>query len=429
MFYKFIFKIGQSFRNPSLKKWLKFLKKTEKWSSLELYEYQLKKLQELVQLAYKQSYYYKYKLDEVGINPSDIKTLDDIQKLPILSKEDLIKNKSTITTNIKFKKVFKASTSGSTGQSLNFLREESADSFNRAAIFRGYSWYKVNPWELNGYFWGYNLSLFKRLKFKLLDKIQHRFRIFTFNEKPLRKFNKKLKKASYLHGYSSMIYEVAKFINKNGLSKPFHLKMIKGTSEKIFDSYQIEIKNAFGIKMISEYGAAETGIIAFECTNGNMHINMEGVLVEEIANEIVITNLQMTSFPVIRYKLGDYIKLAPKEKKCSCGMNHLIIEEITGRVGVVIFGLKNSYPSLYIYYIFKNLGIENSLFLTYQVVQKTKGNLIFKIEETLDKRSLLLLKKEIIKHFKQDVTFKIIDNQKINSSKKQKSKSFISEII
>ena len=100
------------------------------------------------------------------------------------------------------------------------------------------------------------------------------------------------------------------------MSKPAHIKMIKGTSEKYSINYQEEVKKAFGTKIVSEYGATESGVIAFECPEGNMHINMEGVLVEEIENEIVVTNLQMTSFPLIRYKLGDYIQLAPESKQC-----------------------------------------------------------------------------------------------------------------
>jgi len=429
VFYKLIFNIGKKLRNPSLERWFQFLKKSEKWSLKELEVYQLKKLQKLVKIADKQSGYYKQRFDETRINLTEIKTLEDIQKLPILTKSDLIKNKSTIQTSIQFKKVFKANTSGSTGQSLNFLRNESADSFNRASIFRGYSWYNVKPWELNGYFWGYNLSLFKRLKLKILDKIQHRFRIFSFEEKPLLKFIKNLKRASFLHGYSSMIYEVAKYINKNNLSNHFKLKMVKGTSEKIFDSYQNEVKKAFGLKMISEYGAAETGIIAFECYKGNMHINMEGVIVEEIDNEIVVTNLQMTSFPVIRYKLGDYIKLAPKNKKCSCGMNHLIIEEVTGRVGTLIYGNSATYPSLYFYYIFKNLGNQHQLFLTYQVVQKLKGELLFKIEQNLADKDLRNLEKEIKKYFKNDISYSIKTNQNLTfNNNNKKLQSFITLI-
>ena len=82
--------------------------------------------------------------------------------------------------------------------------------------------------------------------------------------------------------------EIAQKVNSQQFIKPLNLKMVKGTSEKIYERYQDEIKKAFGQKMISEYGAAETGIIAFECPSGNMHINMEGVIVEEINEEIII---------------------------------------------------------------------------------------------------------------------------------------------
>ena len=93
-----------------------------------------------------------------------------------------------------------------------------------------------------------------------------------------------------------MIYEVAKYINSLKVKPKFNLKLIKGTSETILPQYKTEIKNTFGIQIVSEYGATESGIIAFECPHGKLHINMEGVIVEEIDNEIVVTNLQMTSF-------------------------------------------------------------------------------------------------------------------------------------
>src|SRR5690606_11264256 len=147
-------------------------------------------------------------------------------------------------------------------------------------IFRGYSWYDIKPWERNGYFWGYNLDKSALIKIKILDFFQNRFRLFSYEDSEVLNFVKKLKKAKYLHGYSSMIYEVAKIINAKGLSANYKLKMVKGTSEKIYDSYQKEVEKAFGLKIISEYGSAEGGLIAFECVEGNMHINVENVIVE-----------------------------------------------------------------------------------------------------------------------------------------------------
>jgi phenylacetate-CoA ligase len=179
--------------------------------------------------------------------------------------------------------------------------------------------------------------------------------------------------------------------------------------------------------MISEYGAAETGIIAFECPKGKMHLNMEGVIVEEIDHEIVVTNLQLQAFPIIRYRLGDYIKLAPKTATCECGMQHEIIEEVTGRIGQSVYGKNNSYPSLYFYYIFKNLATNHGLLLTYQVVQEEKGKLNFLIEQPLDNRQLIALENEIVVYFKEDMEFKIDHTQKLTAPNK-KLKSFISNI-
>ncbi|MDT8417729.1 MAG: phenylacetate--CoA ligase family protein [Lutibacter sp.] len=425
--FKEIFKIGQRLRNPSIATWFRFLKASEKWPLASLEAYQLQKLQELVVVAYENSVFYKNSFEVLGIKPSDIQSLEDLKKLPVTTKSDLLVYNKEIHTNLKFRKLFQANTSGTSGESLKFNREESADSFNKASAYRGYSWYNVNPWERNGYFWGYNFSEMAVLKIRILDSLQNRFRIFNYRKESIDFFIKKLKNAKYLHGYSSMVYETAKIINSLNLERPTNLKMVKGTSEKIFEAYQEEIQQAFGQRMISEYGAAETGIIAFECPKGKMHLNMEGVIAEEIDHEIVVTNLQMHAFPIIRYRLGDYIKLAPKTTKCECGLQHLILEEVTGRIGQTVYGKNNTYPSLYFYYIFKNLATKQGLLLTYQVVQEEKGKLIFLIEQPLDSRQLISLKNEIAVYFKDDMEFTIDHTQSITAPDK-KLKSFISNI-
>lgn len=425
MLYKLLFKLGERLRNPSIRKWFAFLKASEKWSIEQLESYQLEQLKELITFAKANSEYYKDKLKNIDVTA--FTSLDDIKKLPVLSKTDVIEHNEVIHTKHTFKKVFTATTSGSSGDPLVYKREEEADSFNRASIFRGYSWHNVQPWERNGYFWGFDFSGFKRFKISLLDALQNRFRVFDYKEKAFNQFVKKLQKATYIHGYSSMIYQSAKLINDKKLPKPKHLKMVKGTSEKIYDSYKEEIKKAFGVPIISEYGAAETGIIAFECTEGNMHINMEGVIVEEINHQIVVTNLQMKTFPIIRYELGDYISLASENEVCSCGKSHRILEEVTGRIGENVYGKKEIYPSLYFYYIFKNLGKKHNLKLTYQIVQKEKGILIFNLKETLTNKQEQLLKQEIHNYFNDDITYNIYQNVK-KTVVKGKTKSFISYI-
>ncbi|MDC0324451.1 hypothetical protein OAL42_00125 [Akkermansiaceae bacterium] len=261
-----------------------------------------------------------------------------------------------------------------------------------------------------------------------MDTFQNRFRVFSYSDKDLKIFIQKLQNAKYLHGYSSMIYEIARIINKNRIeTSSLNLKMIKGTSEKIHQHYHNEVIQAFGQKIISEYGAAEAGIVAFECPFGSMHLNMEGCIVEDDNGEILVTNLNSYSFPIIRYRLGDSIQLEDEKFKCKCGMEHRVLREITGRVGKRIFGKSITYPSLTVYNIFKNLYLDAGLAINGQFVQKTKGHLLVKVEQALTSEEKALINQEMNSYFKHDMDWQIEENSKIHT-RDSKRTDFLSYI-
>jgi len=418
-----LYHLGVRMRNKMIFANYEFLMKTQYWERDELLAYQYNKIRMLLDHATRNSDYYKKNANQYDL--SKIKSLSDVSLLPVLTKEELLANSKIIQVRDLKEKMYYSETSGSTGRPLIFFRNQDWDAWHNASVFRGMAWYGIKPWEKNGYLWGYNFSPLQRIKTILFDKLQNRFRLFSYKEKEIAAFCDKLKNARYLNGYSSMIYEIAKYLNRHPeVKRKVKLKLIKGTSEKIHDSYQKESVLAFGRKIVSEYGSAEGGIIAFECEEGNMHINMETVFVEEIDSEIVVTNLVSKSFPIIRYKLGDYISL-DKVTKCPCGRESYIIKDVTGRVGKNIVGITNNYPSLTLYYIFKNLAINKKMVFNYQVVQKKKGELLFKLEQRPNKFELLALTSEIKKYFKNDimVTFQTGVVLKI---KQAKQKDFIS---
>ena len=88
---------------------------------------------------------------------------------------------------------------------------------------------------------------------------------------------------------------------------------------------------------------------------------------------------------------------------------------------------KNTYPSLTFYYIFKNVLETHELGMNYQVIQKEKGKLIFKLDKELNHRELLLLQTEIKKYFEDDIAYQIVSNCSFKE-KTSKHKSFISQI-
>jgi phenylacetate-CoA ligase len=428
MFERQIYLMGARVRNPSLRRRLEFLKQTEHWPLSKLQEHQLVACREFLEFAGTHSPYYRELFRATGFLPSRMSKIEDIKQLPPITKSELIRHNDAIHADFGFRKLFSCETSGTSGQVLTFKRNEAWDSGNRAAALRGHAWHGVEPWDPSVYFWGFNPSSLSRWKTRLLDSLQNRYRVFDYSDDSLRRVADRLPRVAYLHGYSSMVYELARLVRRRGMETATpNIKMVKGTSEKIYPHYQDVVREAFGKSLVSEYGAAETGIIAFECDKGNMHVHMEGVYAEDDGGEIVVTNLLSYSFPVVRYKLGDYVRFADPGTRCECGMEHPIIEDVEGRVGKSIYGRRNRYPSLTLYYVFKNLYFNHDIKLDYQGSQRKKGHLDLTIEQEMTEDQEAVLREECRKYFGDDVEVAILDGTAIHS-RDQKLRDFVSSI-
>ncbi|PZV79135.1 phenylacetate-CoA ligase [Algoriphagus aquaeductus] len=400
-FHKWLFFKGAKKRNPSIFAHFEELKKTEQSSQSELLKLNEERLKKICCFAFQHSDFYKKRFEEANFNPCTSWSLEAFRKLKPVEKKELIEfNESIHTPKSFFKKRFFVETSGTSGEILTFHRDESWDSFNRAAIWRGYSWFGANPWDRKLYFWGYNTAPLKRIKLILMDFLVNRFRLFDYDPEKLRKLLPRLKHVKIIEGYSSMIYELANLI-KNDNPSFDSLKLVKGTSEKVFPHYQDIARRIYKMPIANEYGSTESGIIAFECPKGSMHINMEGVHVERDSEDggIIVTNLQSFSFPTIRYKLGDEIVLAPSEYKCACGMESPIIMEVTGRIGKKIFGKNQIYPSLTLYYIFKNIYFNENRSIDFQAHQYQKGRMEIWVKEKVTPELENLVFTEAKKYF------------------------------
>ena len=423
---KTFFMAGVKFRNPSLWKEYGRLKQSEWLSKQKLMALQIERARKFFEFVENYSPYYKKIFKDHGFSSSSFDSLDELKKLPPISKVQLIANAEILHTDYEFERFFLAETSGTTGSALEFRKNEKWDSINRANMFRSYDWYGVKPWDRCGYLWGYNISKRQAAKVNLLDMAQNRFRMFSYDKPAITAFSKKLASASYMAGYSSMVHEVAKTINELGLEKP-KLKMVKGTSEMILDVYQVASQEAFNCKIVSEYGAAESGLIAFECPNGSMHINVEDVIVElDSDGEIMVTNLASYSFPVIRYKLGDTVTLS--DEPCSCGRAHPVIKEVVGRKGLTVYGKCKTYPALTFYYVFKNLAIQAALILNYKAVQQVEGVVDIYIEGIKNNRHEAAVFEELTKYFNDDIQFNLLFVKEFERTRK-KNQYFESKIV
>lgn len=396
-----LFRAGARLRNPSLDGEYRRLKESESMSRERLEQLQLERAADFLRFAEAYSPFHKQAFAKSGFSARTFSSIRDIKRLPVLSKAELIAHNAAIHCQFDFGKTMAAETSGTSGAALEFRKSELWDSTNRAHLMRAYDWYGVKPWDRNGYFWGYDIAPAKARRIKLLDAMQNRFRLFRYDAESVEQFARELEGATYLAGYSSMIYETARIINTLGLPRP-SLQMVKGTSEMILDVYQAEAMKAFGRRIVSEYGAAETGVIAFECPAGKMHINVEDVIVElDEAGDVLVTNIASRSFPIIRYRLGDSVRLSGES--CPCGRAHPVLSEIVGRRGASIVGATGRYPALTFYYVFKNLAVSHGILLNYKAVQSETGRVTLFIEGDRDSTTESLMKVELDKYFGNDL--------------------------
>jgi len=93
----------------------------------------------------------------------------------------------------------------------------------------------------------------------------------------------------------------------------------------------------------------------------------------------------------------------------------------------VIFGFIDKYPSLTLYYVFKNLAINHKIILNYVAIQKEKGLIELYIESKLKDKEKNKFMLEFIKYFRNDLSLKLFDGV-VYKQEKTKKTDFISFI-
>ncbi|MGO9568066.1 MAG: phenylacetate--CoA ligase family protein [Desulfomonilaceae bacterium] len=316
---------------------LALLSESETWDEKTLADYQEKRLQIQVDHCYANVPYYREVFQQNGLAPRDIRTVDDLQKLPFLTKEIVRKRKKDlIATNISLLNREEAFTSGSTGAPLDFYMDPTTRPMERALAFRHLLWL--------GFKKGDRLAVFKMLP--LADPKQFyqyvrrsgelRISVRDMDEPRLEKTVDLLEqfKPDYISAWPSSLYILARWMerNKRSIQPP---KFIVTGSENMYPHMTERIEEVFKAPVSDFYGQEESVAIAMQCAMGEgYHIQMEMGVVEllpfrEGMSEIVGTGLHNMVMPFLRYRTGDLT--TDGSGACPCGRKHPLISTIIGR--------------------------------------------------------------------------------------------------
>lgn len=370
-------------------------KKAEILPHEKIKELQLLRLRRLVQHAFVRVPYYRELFINNGIRPEDIRTLDDLKHIPILEKQALREHLyfDLFSSTHKKSEMLKISTSGSTGEPLVTYADRFQLEMRLASTLSAMEWAGWQFGDKQARLWHQTIGMSRDQIIKeYLDALLMR-RLFIpayeIGQDNVDELMQKLAKHNpvLLDGYAESFNLLAQYAaakHKNN----FMAKSIISSAQVMPDSVRHDIEKQFDTKIFDKYGSREFSGIAYECQSHNgHHIMGHSYIVELLHNnkdaspgelgEVIITDLNNFSVPLIRYRIGDLATAVDNNIACECGRGLPRLGSIEGRSQAIIIGANGMWlPSTFFAHFFKEYNQE---IRQYQLIQEASGIIILNI--------------------------------------------------
>ena len=300
----------------------KFLMKSIQWDRDRLLEFQEQEFKKLIQHCYNNVPYYTRVFDERGLLPASFQTVEDIKKLPFLTKDIIRENLEDLAaTNMRRQKIYEFRTSGSTGKKLVFYGTDDVYKKEAAFVLRAYKTHgatlydkpsvwlrRYTPKDESCPLWYYDYEL-RRLYMSA----------YHLNDSTIHEYIKTINSGKYhtIVGYPSSIYILACLCEEANTNLR-NIKAIHTASEKMLDHWKDKIEKVFGIIPKMHYGMQEK--VCFHHQPGHTdeyYENLEYGVTEFIETDgqqqIVGTGFLNYYMPFLRYKMSDTAVLSNKD--------------------------------------------------------------------------------------------------------------------
>ncbi|HEX2960280.1 MAG TPA: hypothetical protein VHO43_00715 [Ignavibacteriales bacterium] len=300
------------------RKWIEFLKQ-----NLDHEEYELLKLKETVTYSCLNVPYYKRIFKELGILPEDIKSKDDLSKLPLLDKQ-IIREKPEdfMVRNYPAFRRFYVTTGGTSGAQHKFYQSKNVWKKEQAFIINYYMGFDYTYSDLRATLRGGEFNELPDNVYWKINPINNEinFSPFHINTNTIKYYVDKLNelKPMYIHGYPSALLLLVKNIQEHNLKLSYSPKAVFLSSENYTSEQKEELQGFFNGKISTYYGHSERLIFApsdcelktftvdrrygaFELVDDNDRV----ITQNGATGEIVGTSFDNYAMPLIRYRTND----------------------------------------------------------------------------------------------------------------------------
>lgn len=305
------------------------------------------KVRKLVAHAAARVPYYRELFAKERLDPREIRGVDDLPKIPILTREVLRERFDDLKADdfASYRPILGQS-GGSTGERRKFWLSQRAVDMELAAVWRHY--------HAAGYrFSDRCAALYTPLEGSVADRLY-----WDSGRSRLRYLNTRLLNRERLHAlvgaaaayradvlwaFPSHLEFFVRYVEQTGDTR-FRPRVVITNAEVLYEHQREHARRVLGCDVFDWYGLGEHVAAAGECERHGYHIPEEIVAVELIAGgreapdgdpgEIIGTCLENYAQPLIRYRTGDFA--IRRTGRCSCGRAHSMLQEIGGRTQDII---------------------------------------------------------------------------------------------
>ena len=368
--------------------------KTESLSAEAVRDLQYHKLKSVLVNAGARVPFYRQRFRQIGFEPRNLASIEEFLRLPIYVTKDEVRNNPSyfLADGCDRKHLHWHRTGGSTGSPLAFPTDGATETTSASSFVRALHWWGIDVGSRHAMFWG-SPRFITRTPIDRLRKytlgIRHRlmnrkfFANYNLNTTNMRRYRELLERfqPEYVRGMASSLFLFARFMLENDLKldrgRPV---MVSSACEQLFDWERDVIEAGFGAPVANSYGLCELADIAYGAPCGNLHVMDEDVLLElvpipgSIQKEIVATQLNNMSSPLIRYRTGDIA--SDLSHGCACGRGLQILEGLQGRAHDFIVAPDGRFVHGQ---FFTHLLVFEKGIVKYQVIQEEKDLLVVKL--------------------------------------------------
>jgi phenylacetate-CoA ligase len=307
---------------------------------------QLSGLQQLIAHAYANVPYYRQLFDRHGIDPDEIRSTEDLCRVPITSKRDLQLQppRNLVARGVDPERLIAVTTNGSSGQPFTVRRTWLEQNWLHTFRLRAHHYFgrrmsdrmvrvacvrSVDPRDskLLGRALG-KLHIYRLVEVSTLlepDDILARLR----NLRP-----------DVLNGYPGILARLMGLMGEQD-RQAIRPRFVLTGAEVLTQQQRAQIVRGLGVPVFDMYGCAEFNLVGWECKDtGQMHTCDDAVIVEVVQDgrpvatgergELVATSLYSYAMPLIRYRLDDVVTKGCT--CCPCGQPYSTVHAVQGRV-------------------------------------------------------------------------------------------------